>query len=126
MHASKNELPMLVEAGPATVRAADWGDMRAVIVSVPAGTDFGPLLRGFPDNLCPCPHWGYVIKGRLQVQYAHGEETLRTGDVFYLPPGHTAVAEEDTEFLEISPPDPHQKFVDVARRNLAEMQAAAQ
>jgi quercetin dioxygenase-like cupin family protein len=66
-----------------------------------------------------------VIKGRLQIQYADGKETLRTGDVFYLPPGHTGVAEVDTEFLEISPPDEHQKFVDAAHRNLAEMQAAA-
>lgn len=125
MHASKNELPMLVKAGPATVRATEWNGMRAVIVSVPSGTDFGPLLKGLPDDLCPCPHWGYVIKGRLQIQCADGEETLRTGDVFYLPPGHTGVAEEDTEFLEISPPDQHQKFVDAAHRNLAEMQAAA-
>lgn len=124
MRASKNELPILIEAGPATVRAADWDGMRAVIVSVPAGMDFGPLLRGLPNNLCPCPHWGYVIKGRLQIQYADGGETLRAGDVFYLPPGHTGIAEEDTEFLEISPPDPHQRFVDNARRNLAAMQEA--
>ncbi|MBA4156176.1 MAG: cupin domain-containing protein [Gemmatimonadetes bacterium] len=124
MRASKNELPILIEAGPATVRAADWDGMRVVIVSVPSGTDFGPLLRGLPDGLCPCPHWGYVIKGRLQIQYADGGETLRAGDVFYLPPGHTGIAEEDTEFLEISPPDPHQRFVDNARRNLAAMQEA--
>jgi quercetin dioxygenase-like cupin family protein len=70
-------------------------------------------------ELCPCPHWGYVLKGRLQIQYADGEETLRAGDVYYLPPGHTGVAEEDTEFLEISPPGQHQRFVDTARSNLA-------
>lgn len=124
MHTSKRELPTVLEAGEATVRATDWEDMRVVIVSVPAGTDFGPLLEGHPDDLCPCPHWGYVIDGRLKIQYADGEETIRAGDVYYLPPGHTGVAEEDTEFLEISPPKQHQRFLDVARRNL-EAQAQA-
>lgn len=68
MRASKNELPGVLEAGPATVRARDCGDMRVAIISVPAGTDFGPLLKGLPDDLCPCPHWGYVMKGRLQIR----------------------------------------------------------
>lgn len=73
---------------------------------------------GDPDDLCPCPHWGYVINGRLKIQSDAGEETLRTGDVFYLAAGHTGVAEEDTEFLEVSPPDQHQSFIEVARRDL--------
>lgn len=122
MHAAKNDLPILVEAGPATVRGTEWEGMRAVVVSVPAGTDFGPLLKGLPGDLCPCPHWGYVMQGRLRIQYADEQEIVREGDVFYLPPGHTGVAEEDTEFLEISPLDQHQRFVNNARRNLAAMQ----
>lgn len=124
MHASKDELPMLVEAGEATIRGIDWDEMRVAVVSVPAGTDFGPLLKGHPDDLCPSPHWGYVVKGRLNIQSEDGEEMLRAGDVFYLPAGHTGVAEEDTEFLEVSPPDKHQAFVDMAHRNL-EAQAPA-
>jgi hypothetical protein len=121
MRASSNELPIMAEAGSASIRGAEWDDMRAVVVSVSAGTDFTPLLEGLPDNRCPCPHWGYVIKGRLRIQYADGEETLRAGDVYYMPPGHTGVAEEDTEFLEVVPPGPHQRFLDAARRNLAAM-----
>ena len=27
--------------------------------------DASPLLRGLPDDRCPCPHWGYVFTGRL-------------------------------------------------------------
>ena len=118
MHTSKDELPLLLEVGEATIRGADWDEMRVAVVSVPAGTDFGPLLKGHPNDRCPCPHWGYVVKGRLKIQSDNGEETLRAGDVFYLPAGHTGVAEEDTEFLEVSPPDKHQAFLDMAKRNL--------
>ena len=124
MRASKSELPMLLEAGDATVRGVDWDDMRVAVVSVPAGTDFGPLLKGQPNDMCPSPHWGYVVKGRLKIQYADKEETLRAGDVFYLPAGHTGVAVEETEFLEVSPPHKHQRFIDGAHRNL-EAQAQA-
>jgi hypothetical protein len=124
MRATKHEMPVVVDAGEATVRAAEWEGMRAVVVSVPAGTDFGPLLKGLPGDLCPCPHWGYVVKGRLRIRYPDGEETLRAGDLYYMPPGHTGVAEEDTEFIEISPPAEHQRFVNAANRNLAAMQTA--
>lgn len=77
MHQRKNELSTIFEAGPAKVPAEDWGDMRVAIVSVPAGTDFGLLLKGHPDNLCPSPHWGYVIKGRLKIEFPDGKRRFR-------------------------------------------------
>src|SRR5215213_9978286 len=119
MRASRNELPLLVEAGPASVRGLDWGGQRVAVVSVPAGTDFGPLLQGLPGDRCQCPHWGYVLKGRLRIDYGDREEILQAGDYYHMPAGHTGVAEEDTEFLEVAPPDEHQRFVENARRVLA-------
>ena len=65
MRASRDELPILFGEDPAVIRGADWGDLRAMIVSLPAGTDLAPLLKGLPNDLCPCPHWIYVIKGRI-------------------------------------------------------------
>src|SRR4051794_3604986 len=125
MRATKNELPIMLEAGAASIRGADWGEMRAALVAVPAGTDFAPLLKGLPGDLCQGAHWGYVLKGSLHVRYANGEEeTLRAGDFYHLPAGHTGIAEEDTEFLEISPPAAHQTFLDNAHRNLAAAGAA--
>ena len=32
--------------------------------------DHTPLLRGLPDDRCQCPHWGYVINGRLTFRRA--------------------------------------------------------
>ena len=121
MRASKNELPVMLEAGPAVIRGAkDWGDLRVTHVSVPAGTDFGPLLRGLKDDLCQAPHWGYIVKGRLRLTYAGGsEEVLREGDLYYMPAGHTGVAEEDLEFVEVVPHEGHQQFLENAQKNLA-------
>ena len=123
MRASKNELPIMFEAGPSSIRGADWGGMRLSVVSVPAGTDFAPLLKGLPNDRCQGPHWGYVLQGRIRIQYAHGDEVLAAGDFYYMPPGHSGVAEEDTEFLEVAPPDLHEQFLTNARKNLAAMQA---
>jgi hypothetical protein len=118
MRASKKELPLLLEAGRASVRSAESGALRAVLVSVPTGTDFPTLLRGLPDDRYPL--WGYVIKGRLRVRYSDGkQETLSAGDLFYLPPGHTGVADEDTDFLGIGPPRVHQQLLDHTRLTLA-------
>ncbi len=124
MHATKTELPLMLEAGDASVRGAEWGEMRVVLVSVPAGTDFGPLLKGLPQDRCQAPHWGYVLKGRLRIQFADGEEVLSAGDFYYLPPDHTGIADEDTDFLEVVPPHLHQDFLDNANANLKAMQTA--
>jgi hypothetical protein len=113
----------MLQAGDASVRGAEWGEMRVALISVPAGTDFSPLLRGLPNDRCQGPHWGYVLKGRLRIQYAKDEEVLSAGDFYYLPPDHTGIAEEDTEFLEVVPPDLHQQFLDAAAANLAAAQS---
>ena len=51
----------------------------------------------------------------------NAEEILVGGDFYHLPPGHTGVAEEETEFIEIGEPGPHQEFVDQAKKNIAAM-----
>lgn len=96
--------------------------MRVAVVSVPAGADFGPLLAGLPNNRCQGEHWGYVIKGRLRItDSSNQDEVLVGGDYYHLAPGHTGVAEEETEFIEVGEPGPHQQFVDQANKNIAAM-----
>lgn len=119
MRATREELPILFGADPASIRGTEWGGWRAMIISFPANTDLSPVLKGLPNDLCPCPHWGYILKGRIRVSYADEEEILRAGDLFYLPPGHTPLVEEDTEFIEFSQPDEHQAVLDVINSNLA-------
>lgn len=120
MRATFDELPLMLEAGPSQIRGADWGDMRVAVISVPAGTDFSPLLTGLPADRCPGTHWGYIVEGRIRVQHADGtEEVMQGGDYYHMPAGHTAVAEEDTKFLEVGEPGVHQQFIENAQRIVA-------
>lgn len=104
MKQSRNEMPTRLEAGGVTIQAQDWADLNVARIRFPKGTDAAPLLEGLPQDLCPCPHWGMVLKGSIRVRYADGrEEVVRAGDVYYWPPGHTVRVDEDYEAIEFSP-----------------------
>jgi hypothetical protein len=123
MHATRDQLPILFGTNRAGIRGVDWGQLRATIVSIPAGTDITSLLKGLPDNRCPCSHWGYVLTGEMRVTSADGEETLRAGDLFYLPPGHTVAVQHDVEYVEFGPPGAYDAFLEAAQRNIATVAA---
>ena len=57
-----------------------------------------------PNDKCHCPHWGYVLKGAINLRYTDGEvEVVKAGEVFYLPSGHAAWCEEDMAMIDFSP-----------------------
>jgi hypothetical protein len=98
------EIPLEMELGDLETRAFEGGDVLTRHVDLPAGTDFTPLFVGLPDGMCQCPHWGYVLRGSINLRYADGrEETNKEGDVFYWPGGHTGWTDEGVTFLEFSP-----------------------
>lgn len=35
-------------------------------VRLPAAADLCPATKGLANDLCPCQHWGYMIKGRMR------------------------------------------------------------
>ncbi|MBO0656792.1 hypothetical protein J1792_29845 [Streptomyces triculaminicus] len=79
------------------------GGMSVLWVRAAKGTDLGPALKGLPDDLCQCPHWGFLTKGRIKLRTAEGEETYEAGQLYYWPPGHAPEALEDSEFAEFCP-----------------------
>lgn len=117
MKASKETLPVAFEDGNAFSRQVEWGDMNVAFEAFPAGMDSTQLFKGLPDDRCQCPHWGYLLKGRIRVRFGDREEVITAGDVYYLPPGHTGVTEEDVEVIEFSPKGEYQKTMEVAMRN---------
>ena len=105
MKINKNDIPVTMEAPGTIMRAySNFGNMTVAFNELPKGTDMTPLLQGLEHDSCQCPHWGYVLAGSMLIRYDDGkEELLREGDVCYLPPGHTAVVQEDFKFIDFSP-----------------------
>ena len=77
--------------------------MTSAYMHYPTGLDFCPLLEGLERDHCQCPHWGYVIEGRIRVRYEDGsEEAVSAGELYYWPEGHTVVVEEAVRMVEFS------------------------
>src|SRR5215210_6968783 len=93
------------EHGPVSDRSAELEDYTVNFVTFHEDVDATPLLQGLPGDRCQCPHWGYVLKGRLTYRFADHEEVFEAGDAFYLPPGHVPLAEAGSEFVQFSPSD---------------------
>ncbi|HYC54702.1 MAG TPA: cupin domain-containing protein [Candidatus Binatia bacterium] len=120
MKQHRNELPTRLGAGGVCIQANDWADWNVARIRFPKGADAAPLLQGLPQNLCQCPHWGTVLRGIIDVRYADGTtETVRAGDVYYWPPGHTVSVQEDYEAIEFSPSEPMGEVIEHLRSKLA-------
>ena len=121
MRGSFGDLPKTVDVDEITIREADWGDIRVNLVVCHRELDMAPLLKGLPDDLCPCPHWGMILKGRKLVKYRDHEEVLTSGDAYYMAPGHSTVTDAGTEWLEFSPIKELKVLDEAVQRNLASM-----
>jgi hypothetical protein len=98
------EAPVAIEGDGVELRMQEiGGDLTAAFVRLPKGADLRPALKGMPDDLCPCPHWGYMISGRVRMHTGDGPETYEAGQVFYWGPGHAPEALEDSEYVDFSP-----------------------
>ena len=66
-------------------------------------------LPGLPGRVCPCPHHGYMFKGRLRCQYPESDwpdEVAGTGDAYFFREGHVLIYQEESEVLELTLPPP--------------------
>jgi hypothetical protein len=104
--------------GPVVDRHADVDGYTVNITSFKQDIDATPMLKGLPDDRCHCPHWGYVIKGRLTFRFADHEEVFEAGDAFYLPPGHIPIATAGTEYVQFSPSVPLAEVSSTIVRNM--------
>ncbi len=104
-------------------RSEELGGYTAGFSTFLGDMDPAPLFTGLPDDRCQCPHWGYVLKGKITFRFADREETYEAGDAYYAPPGHTPVMFDGCELVEFSPTEELGKTMDVIMRN---MQAAGE
>jgi mannose-6-phosphate isomerase-like protein (cupin superfamily) len=100
---SRETASQVREMGPVTDRREEMDGYTVEFVSFAADADLDGPLQALPDGMCQCPHWGYVIAGRMRFVFADHEEVYEAGDAFYQPPGHRPYVDAGTELLQFSP-----------------------
>ncbi len=120
MRISKNDIPVKFDVPGAVARqlpnfgdATGLGAIGGEYFSLAAGTDIAPLLHGLTNDACQAPHWGYVVSGRLVVDYVDGsQDTCAGGDLFHWPAGHSVKVSDDAEVVLFSPTLEHTQVLD--------------
>lgn len=100
---TREDLPVAMNAAGLELRFTPVGNMILSFYRIPKGTDFASLLKGLPGDMCQCPHWGHLLKGKILVHTGMGDETVEAGQVFYMAPGHVPEFPEDCELFEFAP-----------------------
>lgn len=126
MRIAKEDIPIKIDTPGAVARimpdfgdATGYGKFGGEYFTMAAGADIAPLLKGLETDLCQSPHWGYVIEGQITVTYADGsEESIKGGDLFYWPPGHSVRVGEDAHVILFSPQEEHGKVVEHLRAKM--------
>ena len=102
----------------------DLGGYTAVFETYSEDADMAPLFKGLPDDRCQCPHWGYVVRGRITFRFPDHDEVFEAGDAFYTPAGHIPVKHEPgSEVVMFSPAEELKKTEAVIMKNMQAMQA---
>jgi hypothetical protein len=107
--------------GPVEDRHEEIEGWTINFVSFGTDMDATPLMKGLPGDRCHCPHWGYVLKGRITYRFEDHDEVIEAGDAFYLPPGHIPVVEAGSEIVQFSPSHELAEVSEVLTRNAMAM-----
>lgn len=122
MQKSLKNLPVSFDVPGAKITSKAFGNMTVAYTRLSKGTDFSPLLEGLPHDHCQCPHWGYVIKGKIRIRYQDGsEEVTEGGNRYYWPAGHTRMVKEDIEFIKFSPKHEMDKVLQHVKHKLQQV-----
>jgi hypothetical protein len=106
MAVQSRDVPVAIEGDGVELRKQPVGNMTVAFVRARKGVDLRPALKGLPEDLCQCPHWGYMIKGRLRMHTAGEAHDYTAGQAFYWAPGHAPEILEDAEYVDFSPSEP--------------------
>jgi hypothetical protein len=119
---SKESAAQVLDNPMVEVRSDEVDGYRIEFVSIRQGHDLAPMLKGLPDDRCPCPHWGYIFKGKLTWRFGDHEEVFEAGGAFHVPPGHVPEAETGSEFVMFSPAEQFREVEETMMKNMQAMQ----
>ena len=127
MRVAKQDVDVKMDIPGATLRqqtgfgdASGFGKISGEYFSLASGVDTTPLFEGLEGGVCQCPHWGFVLKGRITTTDTTGtSETVTTNDLFYWPPGHNVKVDEDAEIVMFSPQHEHTHVIEHMKQKVA-------
>jgi len=119
MRVSKSQVDIQMSIPGAVIRqrkdfgdSTGYGKISGEYFTLAAGVDTAPLFQGLEGDLCQCPHWGFVLSGKLTTSDAAGnQETVSADDLFYWPPGHNVRVDADAEIVMFSPQHEHSHVI---------------
>lgn len=120
MRVTKDDVDVKMEIPGAVIRqrtgfgdASGFATISGEYFTLSEGVDTTPLFEGLEGDLCQCPHWGFVLSGRLTTTDADGvQETVTANDLFYWPAGHNVKVAADAEVIMFSPQQEHSDVID--------------
>ncbi|MDP2659376.1 MAG: cupin domain-containing protein [Dehalococcoidia bacterium] len=124
MKTSRQDIETTIQSEQMSIGEAEWGAMHLGWETFFSEMDVAPLLKGLPDDRCQCPHFGYMVKGKMYVNYQDVAEVITAGEAYYLVPGHAVKMDSGSEVVEFSPKEEFHKTMEVVTRNLEKMQAS--
>jgi len=115
MKISKDDIEVKMEIPGAIIRqrtnfgdATGLGKISAEYFSLSTGVDTTPLFMGLEGNQCQCPHWGYLLSGKITTTDKNGkEENVGAKELFHWPAGHNVKVNADAEIVMFSPQKEH-------------------
>lgn len=119
-HAALFDFPVTQATEEMIWREAQWGGMRVGYETYLEDFSDEEMLKGLPGDRCQCPHWGYLIAGRMTVKYADRDDVVKAGEAYYMAPGHTIAVEAGTVLVEFSPWDEFRTLMEFAERKMAQ------
>ena len=127
MRVSKDDVDVRMQIPGAVIRQrGEFGTVKGFdkisgeYFTLAAGVDTTPLFVGLEGNQCQCPHWGFVLRGRITTTDANGNnETVTADDLFYWPPGHNVRVDADAEIIMFSPQREHSAVIDHMRAKVS-------
>ncbi len=108
----REDVPVVISGNGVELRVRDENGLSVGFVRLPAGADLRPATKGLPGDLCPCPHWGYMLKGRVRMHTPAGAQEFVAGQAFYWAGGHAPEAVEDSEYVDFSPTAEFRRVLD--------------
>src|SRR5262245_1098877 len=111
MRVAKGDVDVKMEIPGAVIRqrtnfgtAKGFDRISGEYFTLAKGVDTTPLFQGLEGDACQCPHWGFVVRGKLTTIDTKGaQESVSAGDLFYWPPGHNVRVDDDAEIVMFSP-----------------------